>query len=55
MRLNQGVAGPLPSQQQSAGLLHLEWFESVVFSPPNKKPTPKGVGFVWWRQQDSNL
>ena len=40
--VNQGVAGALPSQQQSPGLLHLKWFKSLRITYENKKDTHKG-------------
>ena len=40
---NKGVAGALPGEQQSTGLLHLDGFES--FLPANRKTTPNGVVF----------
>ena len=45
-RLNQCVAGSLPSQRQSPGLSHLNGFESVVYSPPKEKDHPMGGLFL---------
>ena len=41
------------NEQQSTGLLHLEWFSSCTSY--QSKSTPKGVLFDWCGQQDSNL
>ena len=42
----RGVTKGLDLIKVATGILRLDPFESVVFFPPNKKPTPFGVGFV---------
>ena len=54
MDANGSVAWALPSKQHSPGLLHLEWFKSLLLPPPNKKDTQKRVFFIWWARRDLN-
>ena len=55
IRFSHCVAGPLPGQQQSTGLLHLDWFESLLFFFAKIKTPPKRVVFLFWqRMRDSN-
>jgi len=41
---NYGVTGAEPGEQQSTGLLHLDWFESLP-QPHQTKKTPYGCLF----------
>ena len=35
---NKGIAGALPGDQQSTGLLDLEWFDSGIYITKERKP-----------------
>ena len=41
-------------KQQSPGLLHLEWFKSLILHSPNKKDILSDVLFIWWARRDLN-